>query len=1626
VGAALLGLWALAQSFGAAAQTNVSGPINSSTTWSTANSPYVVTGNVDILSNATLTIQPGVTVYVQAGVAVSVQNGALSALGTIASPIVFTSDAVRTGGAGAPGQWGRLTFNSGAGASRLENVVVEYGQGVVVSGSSPTFNFVDIRNNAGPAIAIDLASSPSGVGNRASGNTLNAITVPAGDITGNVTWALRGIPYLVANGKVSVGQSPAIASVTPAAIEQGETVVVTVTGDRLQNATSVTFENPGLSAQILGNGASQMQLSVTAAADATLGGNALRLLVDAGEVRRAAALTVTGPQFRLNSISPSTVYVNQGAVQLQLTGTQFTTDAVAFVNGVAVPTTFVSSTRIDASLANQVTGGVSAVRVRMPDPLNAGAFVFSGELSLTVLTPALTLTPAQMTLVSGTTQNLTLTLPYAAPAGGQLINLVSSIPIVATVPPNVTVPEGQLTALVPVTGSMFDATTITASRAGFTSAQSRVTVVPPPTLSIAPDTLTVGVGRTSQLTITSSAAAPAGGVTINLSSSSPTFATVPPTVTLPAGQTTVNTTLTTVGVGNTTISAQATGYVTGTSQISVRPVSINFGSGAVVAPGLSRNVPATLSDPAPAGGLVISLSSSNPAVLTVPASVTVPEGHTLLSIPVTGVAPGTATVTATATGYQDGTIPINVEAITMTLTGPSGSIPASMTHVFTLSLSRPAPAGGISVSLAAANPALVTVSPAQIDIPEGQTSGGVVKVNLTGVAIGTTQVVMSAAGLPNGTYNANITAQPTITFSDTTLTVGRGLRNYEFEVYAYLRTGAASYSPPAGATITLTSSDPTRVSVPATFDIAANNNSAYFRVAGVELTSGTPVTVTASSPGYATQATPATVNVVAPQMSFSGFNATRAVGGARESFTVRFTVPGADNPNNQTPVTTALVDLSFIDMSPPGIVDGIYTAATGGTPAIMQLSIAAGSTTTFTRYVGSPTGAGTYRLQASNAALGAVGTSGLITVQTPALRFSDTSITVGRGLQNYQFEVYVYRVVGNTSVTSPTATTVSLTSSDPSRVTVPATVTIPANDSSQYFVITGVANTDSPVTITASAPGHDPTTIPVNVNVVTPTLLFPSLDNPRSAASARDNFNVRLNVPGADNPQNQTLVAPLTVDLAIAEANPVDIVDGFYSALTGGSLITQTTIAAGSTNSPTIYVNTPTAGGSYRVQGNAPTLGASGLSAATTVVLPELRFSDTSITVGRGLQNYQFEVYVYRAINGSSFTAPTPLTVNLTSSDPSRVSVPATVTIPANDASQYFTVTGVDLTSGTPVTITASAAGFNNSVTPISANVIVPQYQVINLENPRSPASPRDAFNVRLSVPGADNPNNQTPATALSADLSIVEGIPDGIVTGFFSAATGGNSVSQATIAVGSNQSPTLYVETPTTAGSYRVRAESAATGIVGTSGTVTVIPPELRFSDTTLTVGRGLRNYQFEVYVYRAVSGSSYSSPQPLTVNLVCNSTAVCTVPATVTIPANDTGAYFVVTGIGLGSTTITATAPGYNSVQDANVNVVVPNLRFDTIPSSIARGANGTMRVGVSTPGADNPNNQTVVVPLTISVTSSAPDVATVPATVTVAAGATNSPNAQIAGVAAGTTTITASSPDFNPTSTNVTVNP
>jgi hypothetical protein len=78
--------------FSANGQTNVSGRVGSNTTWTKAKSPYIVTDNVVVGPNVTLTIQSGVNVLFSINTSLTISGAKLIAIGTESDSITFTSN----------------------------------------------------------------------------------------------------------------------------------------------------------------------------------------------------------------------------------------------------------------------------------------------------------------------------------------------------------------------------------------------------------------------------------------------------------------------------------------------------------------------------------------------------------------------------------------------------------------------------------------------------------------------------------------------------------------------------------------------------------------------------------------------------------------------------------------------------------------------------------------------------------------------------------------------------------------------------------------------------------------------------------------------------------------------------------------------------------------------------------------------------------------------------------------------------------------------------------------------------------------------------------------------------------------------------------------------------------------------------------------------------------------------------------------------------------------------------------------------------------------------------------------------------------------------------------------------
>jgi hypothetical protein len=324
-----------------------------------------------------------------------------------------------------------------------------------------------------------------------------------------------------------------------------------------------------------------------------------------------------------------------------------------------------------------------------------------------------------------------------------------------------------------------------------------------------------------------------------------------------------------------------------------------------------------------------------------------------------------------------------------------------------------------------------------------------------------------------------------------------------------------------------------------------------------------------------------------------------------------------------------------------------------------------------------------------------------------------------------------------TTATSPTPLIVNLTSSDPSEITVPATITIPAGHGGASFLATIVDDAlldgTQITTLSATAPNRSYGTRALSIqdnDATTVTVSLPPSITENTTATGQ----IILGTPAA---------ADLTVTLS----------SSLTSRLTVGTLFT---IPAGQSsisftlNAPnnSVIDGTQSATITATLEGSAPGIG--------TLDVLDNESRNITLSVTSSLREWDSSAYT-----GNIFLAGTvssPLVIHLTSSDTSELTVAATATINAGSSSTTFTFTAVDdaLYDGSQyVTITATADTFNTTTTP---NITVTDDDVHHFSISSVPSPQIARRPIILSVNAKDINNLTIPTYSGTPTISAVDG----------------------------------------------------------------------------------------------------------------------------------------------------------------------------------------------------------------------------------------------------------------------------
>jgi len=380
-----------------------------------------------------------------------------------------------------------------------------------------------------------------------------------------------------------------------------------------------------------------------------------------------------------------------------------------------------------------------------PSGVQAFSVVMTGATEVTASLATLSLSPTST--AGGTTVNGTVTLESAAT--GNVVVSLSSNSTSATVPATVTVLSGQTSTTFPVATVGVDAVQSATIKATLNTKSASASLRIDPALAsyLVFSRSSVAGGTALTGTVFLKGNAGPSGVTVALASSDLAL-TVPASVAVSAGANSAS-----FPVGTTAVDADTPATVSAKTgakavtkavtvlaatlkSLTLSPTSVTGGAGS--------KATIALTGPAGPSGLVVALSSSNPAA-SVPASVSVPAGASSATVTVgtTAVASDTsATVSATAGGKTASAV-LGVKApVLKSLTLGAATVASGGRVALAVSLTGPAPAGGIVVSLSSSHPALAKL-PATTTVAQGATSKTVVF--YAGTASAPTQVTLTGA-----------------------------------------------------------------------------------------------------------------------------------------------------------------------------------------------------------------------------------------------------------------------------------------------------------------------------------------------------------------------------------------------------------------------------------------------------------------------------------------------------------------------------------------------------------------------------------------------------------------------------------------------------------------------------------------------------------------------------------------------------------------------------------------------------------------------------------------------------------------------------------------------------------------
>ncbi|MFA6995146.1 MAG: right-handed parallel beta-helix repeat-containing protein [Patescibacteria group bacterium] len=227
---------------GTAVSSSITNPI-----WTTENSPYVVTGTIEVTKGAVLKIEAGTEVRFNPGAKILI-NGELQVLGTAENPVTMTLAPT----ASSTGAWNGLEFTPDSvdatvkdgqyvSGSIITHTIIKYGQGIKCDDASPYISDNQItNNNIGLQIVGNKGSLGGATMDSSASNPNIGVVVPmyvknnifTENTTGIVINRNNGQKYIVTPANYSyVGQAVATAVIEANAFNSNTVGINIVNGD---------------------------------------------------------------------------------------------------------------------------------------------------------------------------------------------------------------------------------------------------------------------------------------------------------------------------------------------------------------------------------------------------------------------------------------------------------------------------------------------------------------------------------------------------------------------------------------------------------------------------------------------------------------------------------------------------------------------------------------------------------------------------------------------------------------------------------------------------------------------------------------------------------------------------------------------------------------------------------------------------------------------------------------------------------------------------------------------------------------------------------------------------------------------------------------------------------------------------------------------------------------------------------------------------------------------------------------------------------------------------------------------------------------------------------------------------